>query len=90
MFPSTRGPFSRPPGGSLGLVTTVDTLPVEAPDAAWSEYWIANVEAECVEVFRDPDPAAGAYRTTLTVGKPETLSSTAVPGLSLPVAALFG
>ncbi len=54
------------------------------------EYWIANVETGCVEVFRDPDPAAGAYRTTLLVGKQETLSSTAVPGLSLSVAALFG
>ena len=53
------------------------------------EYWIANVEAGRVEVFRDPDPADGAYRTTLTVGKQEMLSSTAVPGLSLPVAALF-
>ena len=53
------------------------------------EYWIANVEAGCLEVFRDPDPAKGSYRTTLTVGPEASLSSTTVPGLSLPVAALF-
>jgi Uma2 family endonuclease len=58
--------------------------------AGISEYWIVNVEAGCVEVFRDPDPAAGAYRTTLAVERPETLVSAAVPGLSIPVAALFG
>jgi Uma2 family endonuclease len=53
------------------------------------EYWIANVDAGHVEVFRDPDPATGSYRTTVTVGRQETLSSTAVPGLSVPVGALF-
>jgi Uma2 family endonuclease len=53
------------------------------------EYWIVNVEAEHVEVFRDPDPDAGAYRTTVTVERSETLVSVAVSGLSVPVAALF-
>jgi Uma2 family endonuclease len=53
------------------------------------EYWIANVEARHVEVHRDPDVATGVYRTTVTVGRQETLCSTSVAGLSLPVAALF-
>lgn len=57
--------------------------------AGISEYWIVNVEEQRVEVFRDPDPMAGAYRTTSTVARPETLESTAIPGLSVPVAALF-
>lgn len=53
------------------------------------EYWIANVEAGRVEVFRDPDPTTGVYGTLLTVERQETLCSTAVPGLSLSVATLF-
>jgi Uma2 family endonuclease len=57
--------------------------------AGIAEYWIVNVKAERVEVFRDPDPEAGAYRTALTVGRAETLVSVAVPALSVPVASLF-
>ena len=57
--------------------------------AGIAEYWIVNVNAGRVEVFRDPDPVAGAYRTALEVGPEDTLVSSAVPGLSVSVAAIF-
>lgn len=39
--------------------------------AGVAEYWTVNLEERYVEVHRDPDPAAGGYRTrmTLTEGK---------------------
>lgn len=54
-----------------------------------AEYWIVNVEARVVEVLSDPDVAKGAYRRARTVTAAETLTSGALPELSLPVAALF-
>jgi Uma2 family endonuclease len=53
------------------------------------EYWIVNLEERQVEVHRDPDPETGAYRTVLAVSVGETLHSTAVPELAVPVAHLF-
>jgi len=54
------------------------------------EYWIVNLEARVVEAFSDPDAVNGAYRRTRTVTTAETLTSEAFPGLSFPVADLFG
>ena len=54
------------------------------------EYWIVNVNAGRVEVFRDPDPTAGTYRTTLLVGPEDgELASSAIPGLKVKVASIF-
>ncbi len=53
------------------------------------EYWIVNLADECVEVQREPDPAAGRYRTALTFGRDQELRSTAVPDVSIGVDALF-
>jgi len=53
------------------------------------EYWIVSVKDACVEVCRDPHPAAGRYRTGFTVKSGETLTASTVPELSLPIAALF-
>jgi hypothetical protein len=49
-----------------------------------------NVEAQCVEVFTEPDTATEAYRRTRTVTKTETLTSEALPQISLPLDELFG
>jgi len=65
------------------------TLPSSGSEPEPDLAVVRAADAGRMEVFRDPDPAVGVYRTTLTVGRQETLSSTAVPGLSLPVAALF-
>jgi Uma2 family endonuclease len=53
------------------------------------EYWIVNVQNSTVEVYRDPDPEAGRYRTAATYGKDATLSPTSVSGVTISLAELF-
>ncbi len=53
------------------------------------EYWIVNVKNSTVEVYRDPDPEAGRYRTMLTLSKDASLSPTSVPGVTISLAELF-
>ena len=53
------------------------------------EYWIANLAEATVEVHREPDPAAGAYRLRTIVPSGETLAAATVPGLTIDVGALF-
>jgi Uma2 family endonuclease len=52
------------------------------------EYWIVDLEDEAVEVFREPDPPAGAYRRSRTV-REGILASEALPQVSFPVRELF-
>jgi Uma2 family endonuclease len=54
------------------------------------EYWIVNLEARVVEVFSDPDAAAGTYRRNRVLSTAETLVSETLPQLSFSVAELFG
>lgn len=54
-----------------------------------AEYWIVNLKDACVEVHRDPDARAGRYRSTVTAGPGDTLACAAVPGLTVPLAALL-
>jgi len=53
------------------------------------EYWIVNMAGQCVEVHRDPDPAAGRYRTVTALEAEDTLTATSLPDLAVPVASLF-
>lgn len=53
------------------------------------EYWIVNLADASIEAHRDPDPASGAYRTTLVCRRGETLVTTAVPGIRVELAVLF-
>jgi Uma2 family endonuclease len=53
------------------------------------EYWIVNPGERCIEVHRDPDPAAGRYRDISRLAADEALDSAAVPGLRLEVRSLF-
>jgi len=53
------------------------------------EYWVVDVVGRAVEVYSEPDPDTGRYRTMRTLGVGETLSSSTLPGLALPVAGLF-
>ena len=54
------------------------------------EYWIVNVEANCVEVHRDPDRRTKRYRTLVTARAGDTLACVSVPRLSIAVADVFG
>jgi Uma2 family endonuclease len=58
--------------------------------AAVPEYWIVNLEERCVEVQRDPDADSGVYRVSLVARSGEELRSSAVDGVSMAVAELFG
>jgi Uma2 family endonuclease len=53
------------------------------------EYWIVNLAESTVEVHRDPDREAGAYRAKAVVSSESTLAATSVPGLRINVADLF-
>ncbi|NNJ27470.1 Uma2 family endonuclease [Alienimonas chondri] len=59
--------------------------------AGLSPYWILNVAARTLEVRTDPDPAAGSYRTLVTLTAADT-ATLPLPGgdVSLPLADLLG
>jgi Uma2 family endonuclease len=53
------------------------------------EYWIANVDEHCVEIYADPDTSAERYRHHAVVRHGEELAPQTFPGLRLAVDALF-
>jgi Uma2 family endonuclease len=53
------------------------------------EYVIVNVEQECLEVHRDPDPASRRYRTLVTLARDQSFESSAVSGFGFRLASLF-
>ncbi len=53
------------------------------------EYWVVDVVRRAVEVYTGPDARKGAYRESRVVEAGGVLTSSALPGLSLPVAELF-
>jgi Uma2 family endonuclease len=53
------------------------------------EYWIVNLAEATVEVHRDPDSGAGAYRTKTVVASDGALAASSVPGVRIVVADLF-
>lgn len=53
------------------------------------EYWLVLVKQRAVEVLRDPDPAAGSYRSRLTVSGDANVTPTVFAGLVISVRALF-
>jgi len=53
------------------------------------EYWIVNLQDAVVEVYREADAAAGAYRSTQVARRGETLSAVALPDVRVDVALLF-
>jgi Uma2 family endonuclease len=53
------------------------------------EYWIANVDEQCVEVYTDPDASAERYRSQAVARVGEELAPQAFPSLRLALGALF-
>jgi len=43
------------------------------------EYWIVNLRTDCIEVRRDPEPAAGRYRERTVVSHGERIALVALP-----------
>ena len=53
------------------------------------EYWLVLVRKRSIEVLRDPDAAAGVYRSRSTAGPDSTLTPSAFSGPVIEVRALF-
>ena len=60
--------------------------------AAITETWIADLATRegGVERYSDPDPDTGSYRSVRRFGRGETVTSTVLPGLALPVDDILG
>ena len=52
------------------------------------EYWIVDVQAKRIEVFRDPGPKG--YTQELQFGPPDVVSPQVLPGVRLSVEEIFG
>ena len=52
------------------------------------EYWIVDVQAKCIEVFRDP--TSTSYTRKLEFGPADVVSPQALPGVKLSVGEIFG
>ena len=57
-------------------------------EAGVREYWIANIQGHCVEVYRNPQPS-GTYATERILKLGETLNIEALPGISVAVDQVF-
>lgn len=64
-----------------------DTKRMLYAEAEVPEYWVLDVKAKQLEVFRDP--REGDYRSRLTLGRGDTITPLAAPEASIPVADLL-
>lgn len=55
--------------------------------SGFDEYWLVNVPAQTVEVFREPSPEG--YRRVTTAERGSVLSPLAFAEVEVPVGALF-
>lgn len=53
-----------------------------------AEVWIVNLQAKCVEVYRQP--AADGYGTRLDVARDGRVTPIALPAVSIPAGEIFG
>jgi Uma2 family endonuclease len=58
--------------------------------ASIPEYWLVDVERECIEVYREPDAVQGRYRSREVRSGGEILECRALEGVSLPLSQIFG
>ena len=49
------------------------------------EYWIVNLRDDCVEVYRDPDAQAAAYRSRHVARRGEAIALVAIPDAMVAV-----
>jgi Uma2 family endonuclease len=52
------------------------------------EYWIVNLEDDCVEIHRDPEP--GGYRDVRTLKRGERIELAELPGTTIAMADVLG
>ncbi|MHC4404531.1 MAG: Uma2 family endonuclease, partial [Planctomycetota bacterium] len=56
-------------------------------DAGIADYWVVDVEEDCVEVFRDPQP--GGYQSRQMRRGDEAISPLAFPEVAITPSMLF-
>ena len=64
-------------------------LPIYAA-AGIREYWIVDVAAKVIDVFRDPDADRRAYRTERRITPDDRVRPAAFPDVEIPVSNLLG
>jgi Uma2 family endonuclease len=98
VVPGDEADYSRSHPATALLVVEVagTTLPKDRlsksriyASAGICEYWLVNLQDDCVEVFRQPTPAAHCYSATLVADRGDRLSLVAFPDANVAVADLL-
>jgi Uma2 family endonuclease len=58
-------------------------------EAGIREYWIVNLEEECVEIRRDPQPD-GSYRDVRALRRGERIELAELPGTGIAISEVLG
>jgi Uma2 family endonuclease len=58
--------------------------------ASIPEFWLIDVDRECIEVYRDPDAVQGRYRSREVRSGGDVLECRSLSGVSLPLSRIFG
>jgi Uma2 family endonuclease len=53
--------------------------------AGIAEYWIVNLRDDCVEIRRQPEPAARRYASTAIARRGERIALAALPGVTIAI-----
>jgi Uma2 family endonuclease len=54
------------------------------------EYWIVDLNADRVEIYRDPLPSRGRYRSATLLGRGDTVSPLFAPDIEVDVTMILG
>ena len=85
--------FAHPTTARLVIETAISSLEIDRikahlyAEAGVSEYWIVCPEERQVEIYRQPSPTGYAERVVLAA--PAVITCTALPSVSVDLAALF-
>ncbi len=84
------GAYSLPEPDAAVVSGRIEDYDHERPRAIYAaggipEYWIVNLRDDCVEVRRDPEPAARRYTSIAIARRGERIELVGLPGVSVAV-----